>query len=125
MFNFAYSIDNLTSFLSIDDYYHHINLFRKEMPPIFIIGCKSDLEIQRQVPYEEGAELAIKLRACSFHECSAKENVGIDELFQDVIDVLSDLKVESQQTSQYHEHINGEVLVPSHVRLVIYQETVQ
>ncbi|CCG25689.1 Ras2 protein [Candida orthopsilosis Co 90-125] len=104
---FAYSIDNLTSFLSIDDYYHHINSFRKEMPPIFIIGCKSDLEIQRQVPYEEGAELAIKLRACSFHECSAKENVGIDELFQDVIDVLSDLKVESQQTSQYHEHING------------------
>ncbi|CAD1810968.1 Ras family protein [Candida parapsilosis] len=93
---FAYAIDDSNSFLSIEDYYHHINMFRTQMPPIFIVGCKSDLEGERQVHYEEGGELATKLRAISFHECSAKENVGITEIFKAVTDVIGEIRLKSQ-----------------------------
>ncbi|KAI5950492.1 hypothetical protein KGF57_004307 [Candida theae] len=94
---FAYAIDDLTSFNSLEDYFHHIKLIRNEMPPFFIVGCKSDLEMQRQVSYKEGLELANTLESMAFGECSAKENIGVLELF----DKLTTLK--ASEASRGHQ----------------------
>ncbi|KAI5959963.1 hypothetical protein CANMA_004063 [Candida margitis] len=116
---FAYAIDDSNSFIAIEDYYHHINSFRKVMPPCFVVGCKSDLETQRHVSFEEGGDLATKLNCRSFRECSAKENIGVAEVFQDVIDVISELRVEDQPSSSnlQMEQIKGAVAHAKDVNL--------
>ena len=75
---------------------------RKYQPkvPFIIVGTKMDLrdlrndpvmiaELKREndniVTYAEGKELAEKLGAAAYVECSAKQNVGLKEVFDNVI----------------------------------------
>ncbi|KAL7712834.1 ras-related protein Rap-1b [Entamoeba marina] len=51
--------------------------------PIIIAGNKIDLEEERQVTTEEGEQLADEW-GVDFIECSAKENINIDELFDTI-----------------------------------------
>ena len=46
-----------------------------------LFGNKSDLKSERQVSYEEGRDLAAQWN-CPFFEGSAKDNIGIDEVFE-------------------------------------------
>ena len=48
--------------------------------PMVVIGNKCDLEMNRQVSFEEGKELAT-LFECPFFETSAKEGTNIEEAF--------------------------------------------
>ncbi|KAL7712835.1 Ras family protein [Entamoeba marina] len=52
--------------------------------PIIIAGNKIDLEEERQVTTEEGEHFADQ-RGIDFIECSAKENINIDELFDTIV----------------------------------------
>ena len=49
----------------------------------FLVGNKSDLDDEKVVGFNKGAEYAKQIGA-SFHEVSAKDNVGIIELFEDI-----------------------------------------
>lgn len=49
-----------------------------------LVGNKVDLEEERTVAQEEGAELA-KTFSCSFIEASAKLRTNVDEIFQDIV----------------------------------------
>ncbi|KAL7713649.1 Rab6 [Entamoeba marina] len=49
-----------------------------------LIGCKSDLEEQRQITLEEGEEFA-QTHDFPFFECSAKENNNIQEIIEFVV----------------------------------------
>ena len=46
----------------------------------FVVGCKNDLDENRQVQYEEGKGFAAEIDAF-FIETSAKTNFNVDELF--------------------------------------------
>ncbi|PVU93242.1 hypothetical protein BB560_006006, partial [Smittium megazygosporum] len=49
--------------------------------PMLLVGCKSDLENMRQVPKEDAQNLASSLN-CQYIECSAKDEVNIDKVFE-------------------------------------------
>ena len=56
---------------------------RESIPkaPIVLVGCKSDAP-GRCVTFEEGQSMADEIGAYDFLECSARENIGVEEVFQ-------------------------------------------
>ena len=54
--------------------------------PLMIVGNKTDLEDLRKVSFEEGKELANKLKA-DFYETSAKDNKNVKESFYKLINI--------------------------------------
>eukprot|EP01094_Clydonella_sp_ATCC50884_P024052 TRINITY_DN5926_c0_g1_i1.p1 TRINITY_DN5926_c0_g1~~TRINITY_DN5926_c0_g1_i1.p1 ORF type:complete len:183 (+),score=58.82 TRINITY_DN5926_c0_g1_i1:99-647(+) len=52
-----------------------------------LVGNKTDLHMEREVPTEDGAKLAQEW-GCAFIECSAKQNMNIDKLFGSMIDEM-------------------------------------
>lgn len=57
----------------------------KTESPFFIVGCKGELRANGQADYslEDAKALASSLGARGYLECSAKENVGVDEVFRE------------------------------------------
>ncbi|KAH7700853.1 Small GTPase superfamily [Aphelenchoides avenae] len=53
---------------------------------LFVIGNKTELESQRNIQESEAQEYASSVGA-GYCECSAKENVGVNELFDDITKV--------------------------------------
>ncbi|KAL7712507.1 Uncharacterized protein QTN25_009831 [Entamoeba marina] len=51
--------------------------------PIIVVGNKIDLENERQISYEEGQQLANEWNV-DFIECSAKEDINVNELFETI-----------------------------------------
>ena len=80
-FILVYSITSRKSFDAIADFYFHI-LRVKDLDkfPMILVGNKCDLEIFREVSYEEGIELA-EVLDCPFFETSPKDNININEIF--------------------------------------------
>jgi small GTP-binding protein len=75
----VYDISNYKSFVDLIEYY---NLILKDFNlNITICGNKSDL--RRMVSYKEGFELACKL-GCRFIETSAKNDVGLEQLWMNM-----------------------------------------
>jgi Ras-related protein Rab-5C len=73
------SFDNLT-------FWH--DLVRKSCDPkivLYVIGNKTDLESDRAVIYDTASEYATSIRAKSYMECSAKDGVGVDDIFGAII----------------------------------------
>lgn len=55
--------------------------------PLILIGNKTDLNNQREVPAEEAKAYA-DLHSMSFLEMSAKDDVNVQELFNSIIDIV-------------------------------------
>ena len=65
--------------------------------PIILLGLKADLRDdkehveklallqQKPITFAQGTNLANKLGCVKYHECSTKLNIGIDELFENII----------------------------------------
>nr|XP_033803575.1 ras-like protein family member 11A [Geotrypetes seraphini] len=98
-FLLVYSITDYASYQAIRPLYQHI---RKAHPdakiPIVIVGNKGDLLHARQVPANEGIQLANELGSI-FVEISTSES------FQDVSDVFQHL---CKEVSKLNLHCNGE-----------------
>lgn len=54
---------------------------------LFIVGNKLDLESKRNVQKVEAKEFATSVQA-QFAECSAKENIAIEQIFQELTESL-------------------------------------
>ncbi|KAK6459224.1 GTP-binding protein of the ras family [Scheffersomyces xylosifermentans] len=91
---FVYAINNHESFAALEDNFDRISSVREEMPPIVLVGTKCDMEEQRQVSFDEGYEMAQRLNAISFSECSSKMSIGITEVFQPLVNYLIESKRE-------------------------------
>lgn len=84
----VYSIDRIKSFNNIENWLNDIKQYCQEVP-LVIIGNKSDLESDRAITIEQGAELAAKIREnwdndVHFIETSAKEDVNVQQAFMDL-----------------------------------------
>eukprot|EP01088_Endostelium_zonatum_P000008 TRINITY_DN0_c1_g1_i2.p1 TRINITY_DN0_c1_g1~~TRINITY_DN0_c1_g1_i2.p1 ORF type:complete len:202 (+),score=55.88 TRINITY_DN0_c1_g1_i2:80-685(+) len=65
--------------------------------PIVLVGNKCDLEQDRDVSQEEGAEFAKSL-GCPFYESSAKNHINVDEAFRDLVREVRKFKSEEKPT---------------------------
>jgi GTPase SAR1 family protein len=66
-------------------FYNQIISFREKRPPtVLLLGNMTDDSVNREVTFEEGAELAASLH-CQFAEASAFTGDGIDAAFRSVV----------------------------------------
>ena len=92
----VYSITDRKSFEEIKEL-HNLTIPFKQKAVVIIVGNKSDLEHERQVPETEGASLAEYFR-CMFVECSASEGYpkiaeAFHELCREVIKRKRDRRI--------------------------------
>ena len=52
-----------------------------------LVGSKCDAESMREVSKEEGIDKAMEL-GCEYIECSAKENIHIEDVFQKTTNLI-------------------------------------
>ena len=57
-----------------------------------LVGNKCDLEDDRQVEKEEARKIATELGNIKYFEVSAKSNINIEELFEEIVDQVYNAK---------------------------------
>ena len=83
-FIIMYDITSRSSFEEVRGFIIIIKNETSNEAPIIIVGGKLDLENQRQkVSKEDGIALAKEFN-CSFFECSAKDNININEIVEEL-----------------------------------------
>lgn len=70
--------------------------------PIVLVANKADLRDQMQVPKERGEKFA-ETYQLSFHETSAKLNIGIDDCFDDIIEKTIQYKFEGKNFNKVRD----------------------
>jgi small GTP-binding protein len=85
----VFDITDYRSFQKIDywiDEFERYSLDEKRKP-LMLVGSKSDAESIREVTKEEAINKAIDI-GCEYIECSAKENINIEDVFQKTINLI-------------------------------------
>ncbi|VEL29519.1 unnamed protein product [Protopolystoma xenopodis] len=77
----VYDITNRRSYENIDKWMTNIRMLASSEVETLVVGNKSDLEEQRCVSYDEGAELAAKHNV-PFLETSSKGGINVDDAFR-------------------------------------------
>jgi Ras-related protein Rab-2A len=75
----VYDVSNLTSFISLETWFDDIKDMANN-PHIILVGNKSDLSKQREVPFDTGLKFA-ESKDMLFIETSAKDTSCVDEAF--------------------------------------------
>ncbi|CDW57809.1 Ras domain containing protein [Trichuris trichiura] len=86
-FILVYAVTNRQSFEELRHIYEFIKTVRTEdiaELPIMIVGNKIDEEGQREIPPDSAKSLASNWK-CGYIETSAKNNINIKELFQELL----------------------------------------
>ena len=96
---FVYDITNKKTFNSIKNWIKDTENCDKDIKGV-ILGNKIDLEEEREVEKESLEELGNK-RKIPFLECSAKENINVNEAFNLLIDELLKGKSEKEIFENY------------------------
>jgi GTPase KRas protein len=87
-FILVYSITDKVSFEKCKEFYEEVQRAKggKDNVVIVLVGNKSDLKDDRQVPHEEGQKCAKdEFQTPLFFETSAKENTNIEQVFETLI----------------------------------------
>lgn len=82
----VYGIDSESSFKNLEEWMENIQgVINTAKKPIILIGNKCDLpNEERKVEKSKGEEFAKKF-GIKFYECSAKENINVNEAFDDLL----------------------------------------
>lgn len=84
-FLLVYAINSRDSLEELQVFYEQIQRVKDaDTVPVFVVGNKCDLEIERQVSYEEGLAFA-KAIGCPFLETSAKQRINVEESFYGLV----------------------------------------
>ncbi|CCG26042.1 Ras1 RAS signal transduction GTPase [Candida orthopsilosis Co 90-125] len=84
-FLLVYSINSRNSLEELQTFYEQILRVKdSDQVPVLVVGNKCDLEMERQVSYEEGQALANSFN-CPFLETSAKLRINVEEAFFDLV----------------------------------------
>jgi GTPase KRas protein len=93
-FLLVYSINSRNSLEELSSFYEQILRVKdSEHVPVLIVGNKCDLEIERQVSYDEGKALANRF-GCKFIETSAKQRINVEEAFYDLVRTIKAQQVQ-------------------------------
>lgn len=88
-FLLVYAINSRNSLEELQVFFELIQRVKDtENVPVFLVGNKSDLEIERQVSFEEGAAFAKSL-GCPFLETSAKQRINVEEAFYGLVRTIN------------------------------------
>lgn len=88
-FLLVYAINSRNSLDELQVFYEQIQRVKdSENVPVLVVGNKSDLEIERQVSFEEGAAFAKSL-GCPFLETSAKQRINVEEAFYGLVRAIN------------------------------------
>jgi len=79
----VYDLTDPHSFQRVRNWVTELKRMLGDACSLFIVGNKLDLENKRNVPKEEAEEFAQSVNA-QFAECSAKENIGIERVFDEL-----------------------------------------
>lgn len=94
----VYDITNLESFKAIDSWVEELHNNTSDCL-IAVVGNKSDLSDKEEVRYPEAKEFAMKHKTL-FHTTSAKDRVGIDEVFVDIAKTLIERRISKLSTTK-------------------------
>jgi len=91
LFIIVFDITDYNSFLNITNWIKYITENIKDIYKIVLIGNKIDNIKKRKVSYEE-AQLFSKVHNINYYEVSAKNNLNINESFNDIFfDILTNI----------------------------------
>ena len=86
-----YAINNKKTFENIENWLNEIeNKKKKNNIPLVLFINKIDLEKEREVSFQEGEKLA-QIYNMEFFECSAKDNINVNECFNCLIELIFQL----------------------------------
>ncbi|MCH0629797.1 GTP-binding protein [Kocuria palustris] len=89
-FLLVYSINLRNSLEELTAFYEQILRVKDlDSVPVLVVGNKCDLEIERQVLFEEGQALANQF-GCKFLETLAKQRINVEEAFYDLVRSIRD-----------------------------------
>uniref|UniRef100_A0AC35EXJ7 Ras-related protein Rab-21 n=1 Tax=Panagrolaimus sp. PS1159 TaxID=55785 RepID=A0AC35EXJ7_9BILA len=83
----VYDITDERSFERIKNWVRELQEVLKGSAALFVVGNKIDLEETRTISKETALQYAESVNA-NYHECSAKENINIDSLFDNIAKVM-------------------------------------
>lgn len=93
-FLLMYDITSQESFTAVQDWATQIKTYSWENAQVVLVGNKLDLEDDRQVLTEDAQRLAREL-GFQFFEASAKDNVNVKQVFDNLVDVICEKMNES------------------------------
>lgn len=93
-----YSVKDTDSFIKINDWIGEIKDKAKEDVLIYLIGNKCDVENGRQVTKKQGEELSKKYNI-PFYESSAKLDINVKNVFQELAEAAIDKKINDDDNS--------------------------
>ena len=106
-FLLVYSINSKNSLEELQTFYEQILRVKdSDQVPVLVVGNKCDLEMERQVSYEEGQTLANSFN-CPFLETSAKLRINVEEAFFDLVKY-----VRSSEDAQRQQRLKDEGVTP-------------
>ena len=76
--------------------------------PIVLVGNKSDLRKEREVPIQEGIDLATEL-GCTFVETSAKHGINVEMVFFDIVRQLRKQKLSEQPSNNKYQNLGSKI----------------
>ena len=104
-----YDITEKSSFENIKFWLVEIDKFAKQGVLKILVGNKKDLEEKRQVSTEEAESLAVQ-NGIKFIEVSAKNNINIEILFQDIVKTLMQRHLNAINENPFMSGANNTVL---------------
>lgn len=93
-FILMYDITNEESFNSVQDWITQIKNYSLNVYEVILVGNKCDMEDERVISYDRGKQLAEQL-GVPFFESSAKENINVKVVFEQLVDMIRDKMSES------------------------------
>ncbi|XP_012138893.1 RAS oncogene family member Rab3 isoform X1 [Megachile rotundata] len=93
-FILMYDITNEESFNSVQDWVTQIKTYSCDNAQVILVGNKCDMDEERVISFERGKQLADQL-GVQFFETSAKENINIKTVFEQLVDIICDKMSES------------------------------
>ncbi len=107
----CFDLTNIYSYNNIDLWLKEINKEKLINPIIILVGTKADLDKSRAIGKEEAQEKAKLLNFYAYYETSAKNNVGINDIFNDIIKaycLLNNINsVKKKETIQINQDTNS------------------
>jgi len=106
----VYSIDSRLSFIRAQQFHDAMKDITTTHTLFVLVGNKSDLERERQVPLEDGLILARRF-GCPFVEVTAKNRQGVEPIFEHLVRALRQRRHQQEQLEEKQSDMCGCIIM--------------